>query len=111
VIAPSEPDCAIGRGKYRLDLGARQEVHLPLVVPLVRYRQNPLDQSAMDWLLKSYETEEGANGGKAQIAGPDAGAALGLEIGQERANEGGLQIFEFQGRWSFAKPGLRKREQ
>ena len=48
VIAASEPRRAIRHGKYRLDLGARQEMHLPLVVPLVRYRQNPLNQSAMD---------------------------------------------------------------
>jgi hypothetical protein len=43
VIAASEPRRAIGRGKYRLDLGAHQEIHLLLVVALARYRQNPLD--------------------------------------------------------------------
>jgi len=75
------------------------------------YRQNPLDQSAVGWLLKGYETEEGANGSKPQIAGPDADTTLGLEIGQERADEGRFQIFEFKGRWSLAKPPLRKREQ
>src|SRR5262245_49090611 len=111
VIAASEPRRAIGRGKYCLDLGTHQEMHLPLVVTLVRYRQNPLDQSAVGWLLKGYETEEGADGGQAQIAGPDAGTTLCLEIGKKRANEGRFQIFEFQGRRSLTKPGLRKREQ
>jgi len=97
VIAAPEPCRVIGRGRYRLDLEARQKMHLPFVVALVRYRQNPLDQGAVGWLLKRYETEEGANGSKAQIAGPDAGTTLGLEIGKERADEGRFQIVEFQG--------------
>jgi hypothetical protein len=65
----------------------------------------------MDWLLKGHETEERADGGKAQIAGPDAGTTLCLEIGKKRANERRFQIFEFQGRRSPMKPRLRKHEQ
>jgi hypothetical protein len=65
VIAASEPRRSIRRGQYRLDLGPRQEIHLPLIVTLTRYRENPLDQSAVGWLLKGYETEEGADRGKA----------------------------------------------
>jgi hypothetical protein len=38
VIATSEPGRAIGRGKYRLNLGMRQEIQLPLVVTLAWYR-------------------------------------------------------------------------
>jgi hypothetical protein len=68
-------------------------MHLPCVVALVWYCQNPLDQGAVGRLLKGYETKEGANGSKSQIAGPDAGTALGLEIGKERADERRFQIF------------------
>jgi hypothetical protein len=39
VIAVSEPCRAIGRGKDRLDLGPRQEMHLTLVVALAWYRR------------------------------------------------------------------------
>jgi hypothetical protein len=77
-------------------------MHLPFVVALVRYRQHPLYQGAVGWLLERYETKEGANGGKAQIAGLDAYATLGLEIGEERTDERRVQIFEFQGRRSLA---------
>src|ERR1700722_457222 len=37
VIAAAEPRRPIGRGEDGLDLGARQEVHLSLVVALARY--------------------------------------------------------------------------
>src|SRR5262245_35521419 len=84
---------------------------LAVVVALAWYRQNPLDQSAVGWLLKGHETEEGANGSKPQIAGSNAGTTLGLEISKKRANEGCFQIFEVQGRRSLAKLCLRKREQ
>jgi hypothetical protein len=37
VIAAAKPRRSIGRGENRLDLGARHEVHLSLVVALARY--------------------------------------------------------------------------
>jgi hypothetical protein len=87
VIATTEPCRPIGRGKDRLDLGARQEMHLTLVVALARYREDALDKGAVSRLLEGHETEEGADGCQAQVARLDAGAALRLEIGQERADE------------------------
>src|SRR5262249_61912608 len=65
VIAASKPCRSVGHGNYGLDLWARQEMHLPLVVTLARYREDPLDQGAAAWLLKGHETEEGADGGQA----------------------------------------------
>jgi hypothetical protein len=47
VIAPPEPRHPIGRSEDRLDLGARQEVHLSLVVALARYGEHTLDQRAV----------------------------------------------------------------
>src|SRR5262245_8040680 len=55
-------------GKDRLNLGARQEMYLTLVVTLARYREDALDKGAVGRLLEGYETEEGANGGQAQVA-------------------------------------------
>jgi len=49
-------------------------------------------------ILERHKTNEGADGGQAQVARPDAGAALRLEIGQERAYERRTQIIERQGR-------------
>ena len=80
VVATSEPCRPIGRRKDRLDLGARQEMHLVLVVSLARYREDALDKGAVGRLFERHETKEGADGGQAQVARPDAGAALRLEI-------------------------------
>jgi hypothetical protein len=49
VIAAAKPRRSIGRRENRLDLGARQEVHLSLVVALARYGEHALDQRAV-WL-------------------------------------------------------------
>src|SRR3979409_945929 len=103
-MAAREAHGPIGRGKDRLDLGARQEMHLTLVVALARYREDALDKGAVSRLLEGHETEEGADGRQAQVARPDAGAALRFEIGQERADEWRIQIVERQGR-----RGLRSR--
>ena len=65
VIAATEPRHPIGRGEDCLDLGARQEVHLSLVVALARYGEHALDQPAVRWLLERHEPEEGADGGQA----------------------------------------------
>ena len=52
VIAAAEPRRPIGRGEDCPDLGARQEVHLSLVVALARYGEHALDQRAARWLLE-----------------------------------------------------------
>src|SRR5262245_20617370 len=111
VIAASEPRRAIGRGKYRLDLGARQEMHLALVVALARYRKDPLDKGAASWLLERRITKEGADGGQPQITGPDAGTALLLEVLKKRADETRIQILEDQGGGWLAQSRLCKSEQ
>jgi hypothetical protein len=94
VIAASEPCRPIGCSKDRLDLGSRQEIHLPLVVALARYRKHALDMGAVGRLLEGHETKERADGAQALAARPNASAALRLEIGQERPSEGRIQIFE-----------------
>src|SRR5690349_4726504 len=111
VIAASEPCRSIRSGKYRLDLGSGQEMHLALVVSLARYREHALNMSAVGRLLKRGEPEEGADRGQAQVTGPDAGAALLLEILQKRTDERRIQIVESQGRRRLAEPLLSKREQ
>jgi hypothetical protein len=60
VIAAAEPRRPIGGGEDCLDLRARQEVHLPLVVALARYGEHALDQRAVRGLLERHEPEEGA---------------------------------------------------
>jgi len=90
----SEPCRPIGRHEDRLDLWARQEMHLSLVVALARYCEDALDEGAVSRLLERHEPEEGADGGQTQVARPDAGAALRLEIVQERADEWRIQIVE-----------------
>ena len=65
MIAATEPCRQIGRDKDRLDLGARQEAHLPLVVALARNRKRTLDEGAVRRLLEGHKPEEGADGGQA----------------------------------------------
>jgi hypothetical protein len=97
VIAASEPRRPIGRGEDRLDLWPLQEVHLSLVVSFARYCEHALDHRAMCRLLKRHEPKEGADGGQAQVARSDGGAALRFEISQELPDKGGIQIAEQQG--------------
>jgi hypothetical protein len=52
VIAAAKPRRSIGHGENRLDLGARQEVHLPLVVALAWYGEHALDQPTVYRLLE-----------------------------------------------------------
>jgi hypothetical protein len=70
---------------------------MPLLVPLARYREHVLDHRAVRWFFERQEPEEGANGGEAQVARSDAHAASHLEISQECADKGRIQIIEQQG--------------
>jgi hypothetical protein len=111
MIAASEPCRTIGSDKDRLDLGPCQEMNLTFVVTLAWNRQDSLDQGTVGRLLEGRESEEGTNGRQAQVARPDAGAPLRLEINEERADERYIQIVEGQGRRRLAEPRLCKREQ
>ncbi len=96
MIAASEPCRAIGSGKDRLDLGSRQEMHLTLVVALAWDREDALNKRAVSRLLEGGKPEERANGCQTQVARPDAGTPLRLEISEERADERHVQIVEGQ---------------
>lgn len=111
VIAAAEPRRPIGRGEDCLDLGARQEVHLSLVVALARYGEHALDHRAVRWLLERHEPEEGADGGQAQVARLGAGTALRLKIDQECTDERCIQVAECQSRGGLTEPRLCEREQ
>ncbi|MGY3464689.1 hypothetical protein ACVW0I_001560 [Bradyrhizobium sp. LM6.11] len=99
MIAPTKPRLSIGRGESRFDLRARQEVHLSLVTVLARYGEHALDQRTVCRFLEGHEPEEGSDGRQTQVTRLRAGAALYLEIGEERADERCIQIGERQGRW------------
>lgn len=81
MIAAAKPRRSIGRSENRLDLRARQEVHLSLVVALARYGEHALDQRTVCRFLEGHEPEKGSDGGQTQVARLRAGAALYLEIG------------------------------
>ena len=110
VIAAAKPRRSIGRGENRLDLGARQEVHLSLVVALARYGEHALDQRTVCRFLEGHEPEEGSDGGQTQVTRLHAGAALYLDIGEERADERRIQIGERQGRWGLPQLHLCEHE-
>lgn len=94
VVAAAEPRRPVRYGEDRFDLGARQEVHLSLVMLIARNREDALDESAASGLFERRKPEERPNCGQAQIARSDPGAAPRLEIDQERADEGRIQISE-----------------
>ena len=50
--------------------------------------------SAVGRLLKGCEPEEGADGGQAQVAGPDARHPVLLEVLEKRTDERRIQIIE-----------------
>jgi hypothetical protein len=62
-------------------------------------------------LLEGREPEEGANGRQAQVARPDAGASLCLEISEERADERRVGIVKGTADGGLMEPRLCKREQ
>src|SRR5215831_1482112 len=97
VIATPEPRRPIGCGENRLDLSPYQEVHLSLVVPLARYCEHALDHRAVCRFLERHKPEEGTDGGQAQVARSDGGAARRFEISQELPDKGGIQIAQRQG--------------
>ena len=111
VIAAAEPRRPIRRGEDCLDLEARQEVHLPLIVTLARYGEHALDQRAVGWFLERHEPEEGADRSQAQVAGLGAGTALRLKIDQECTDERSFQVAECQIRRGLTEPRLGEREQ
>src|SRR5262249_59050246 len=51
------------------------------------------------------------SGWRSQVTCPDGGSPLRLEISQERADKGCIQIAERQGRWRLAELRLCEREQ
>src|SRR5262249_5597111 len=111
VIAAAKPRHPIGRSKDRLDLRARQEVHLSFVVALAWNGEHALDHRTVCRLLERHEPEEGANGSQAQVPRLGASTALRLEIGQERTYERYIQLVERQDRWGLAELRLRECEQ
>ena len=91
-VAPACPAGLVRRGEQRVDLGGGQEGDDPLVGPLGRDRQHPLDERGVLGVAQGGVAEQRADRGQPHVAGPGAVAPLVLEVVQERADRGGVQV-------------------
>jgi hypothetical protein len=96
MIASSAPCSAIGRSKERIDLGACEEVDGAPLKPLVRHREDALDQSGVLGFLEGSVAEERANGGEPDVAAPRRVATFVLDVVQKGADQRRVKIGEAQ---------------
>lgn len=73
-------------------------------------REYALDLPRNGGLFERGETEEGTNGGQAQVARPDADRPACLEIVEEGADERGVELGQIEPRGRLAQLRLRVRE-
>jgi hypothetical protein len=93
-IPTAYPGSVIRRGHQGVDLVAGKEFDRRSVVPLAWDGQDTLDQRALGGLVEGGVFEERVNRRKSNVAAPGAEAALLLQVVEECANDGGIQILE-----------------
>jgi len=93
-IPATHPCLVIRRGDEGVDLNAGKEGDRGPVVPLARDSQNALDQGALGDLGEGSVLEERVNCRKPDVTGPGADPALLLEVVEELADDGGVDILE-----------------
>jgi hypothetical protein len=94
VVAPPDPDVAVGRLQQGGGLGSVQVRDDAAMGALVGYRQYPLDRGGMSRLAVGGVAEERPDCRQPGIAGPHAVAALVLEVLEEGADQLGIEILE-----------------
>jgi hypothetical protein len=96
VVASAEPGATIGRGQQRVGLGCAQVVHDGPVAALGRNRQHPLDHRGIVGGVQRGVAKQRPDRGQPGVAGAHAVAPLGLQVGQERHDQGGVQVGDVQ---------------
>ena len=111
VVAAPHPRCGIRRYKERFDFRSRQELHLTFVVSLAWYGKHPLDLSTICGFLEGDELKEGADCGQAEIARTNADRPAFLDVLQERADQGCIEIAQVKIGRRYIALGVRELQQ
>ena len=74
-------------------------------------REDPLDHGGVLGMAQGGVAEQRPDRGEPGVTGPDAHAAVGLQVGQERADQHRVQVGDVQLVRGFAGPFLGEREQ
>ena len=93
-VAPSRAGLRVRRPEQNVDLVAFEKGDGASSVAFVRNGQNPLGQRGVAGLMQGDEAEERTDGGQAGVAGARVVAAFGLEMAQEVAEQGGVEVIE-----------------
>ena len=111
MIAPSDPGAPVRRGQQRIDLLGLEEADVAAMVSLARDGQDALDQLGVLWMAKGGIAVERADGGQAGVAGAGAVVPLLLEMGEEGADQAGVDVGHVQLGGSLPGAGLGEGEQ
>ena len=96
VIAASGPGRAVGAVEQRVDLRGREEGDGALLGPFRGDREHPLDLRGVLGVAQRAVVKERVDRGEADVAGARAVSALVLEVFQERADRGRVELCELQ---------------
>jgi len=93
-VAPSDPGGGVWRVEEGRDLLLAEEFHDPALPALARDREDPLAEQRVGRIREGDVAEEGVERCEAGIAAARGIAALALEVLEELAEEGGVEIGE-----------------
>jgi hypothetical protein len=110
-VAPTAPGSDIGCLQERFNLMAIKEFDLSAVKSLAGHGKHPLDQGCVVWALISSIFEEGVDGGQADVSTSSADAAFILQVIEECAYQGSIQVPDRQCRWSLLEMTLRESQE
>jgi hypothetical protein len=103
-IANSKPSLWVGDIQYGLHFFEREMCHHLSVGLLKRYRLNLPDLFQRGWYLILDIPHEGFDGGQSGVPRHRSIFALGLDVLQERENQGGIDLLQVKLRWTLAQP-------
>ena len=94
VVASARPCASIRRRKQRVDFRAAQKTDQLARESLARDREHSLDLHRVGRQFERRVAKEGMDRGESQIAAPNAQAAAGLEVLQERGDQRCVDLLE-----------------
>src|SRR5271167_1245186 len=101
MIAPSDPGAPVRRGQQRIDLPGLEEADVAAMVSLAGDGQDALDQLGVLWMAKGSIAVERADGCQAGVAGAGAVVPLLLQMGEQGADQAGVDVGHVQLRGSL----------
>jgi hypothetical protein len=111
VIAPSDPGGEVWGAEQGIDLTVLKELHDPTLEALARNREDTLAEERVSWIGEGDEAEEGMKRRETCVATARGVTALALEVIEELAEEGGVEVGEPEAGGRTAQPFGRESEE